>query len=640
MRLALLKINSRILLKTKLFSLHSLYFAIFAFALLPSQKVWSQTGVAPSQTSSFFDELRARSNMFRENAVDEAATLGGASGVYDYSRGEYTGETYEERPLGERPPIGDELVRSVGSQTYRAGYYGSSRRSVGDYTGASSSPYPSSSTYFAPTYITDPFLSGKRNIKLGPVNIGFGMNANAEYNSNITSSHDEPVDDIIAGIYLNVDANYRFSKRNQLSLTTTIGVDHYFNHPELSPQGKEYNLTVLPGTTLAFDFEVGDVHFIIYDRVSVRQASQSEFALDDLDVFGVFQNDAGLWMNWQVNSKTTLSLNYNHSSSTALEDSYGATDRVIDSVSGSLAWSPTGTYILGLEGSYSVINYDEEFNNDGTTLSGGVFIALPLTRGTLVKASVGWQQFEFDTPPTFTRTVSDADLVNTQNEIVSLEASKANVTTTDPVEYANQIAAIDAQIAAANEKLATQTVQKQADDATENSRSFDYKNELSDYYYNVTIFNQLNARISHQLSFGHESSLNVASNFITADYVTYGMGIVAWRGARISLSGYYEDAKESGGRLAEDTEQYGFDSLLTHRITDRVTAGIGYHYGTTDSATVGRDYVQHAFSFDVSYMVNQKMNVGIGYRHLITDAEDEQQSFDQDRLSLSVNYNF
>lgn len=640
MRLALLKINSRILLKTKLFSLHSLYLALAAFAFLPSQKAWSQTGVAPSQTSSFFDELRARSNMFRETAVDEAATLGGASGVYDYSRGEYTGETYEERALGERAPIGDDVVRAVGSQTYRAGYYGSSRRSAGDYTGAASSPYPSTSTYFAPTYITDPFLSGKRNIKLGPVNIGLGMNTNVEYNSNITAAHEDPVDDIIAGLYLNVDANYRFSKRNQLAFTTTIGVDHYFNHPELSPRGKEYSVNVFPGSTLSFDFEVGDIHFILYDRVSVRQASQSEFALDDLDVFGVFQNDIGLGMNWQLNTKTTLSLNYNRSDSKSLESSYAATDRTIDSLSGSLAWSPTGTYIIGLEGSYSVINYDEEFNNDGTTLSGGVFLALPLSKGTLVKASVGWQQFEFDTPPTFTRTVSDADLVATQNEIVALEASKANVSTTDPVEYANQLAAIDAQIAAANEKLATQTVTKQSEDTTENSRSYDYDSELSDYYYNVTIFNQLNARVSQQLSFGHESSLNVASNFITADYVTYGVGIVAWRGSRISISGYYEDAKESGGRLAEDVSQYGFDTLLTHRITDRVTAGIGYHYGDTDSATVGRDYVQHAFSLDVSYMVNQKMNVGLGYRHLITEAEDELQSYDQDRISLSVNYNF
>jgi uncharacterized protein (PEP-CTERM system associated) len=202
-----------------------------------------------------------------------------------------------------------------------------------------------------------------------------------------------------------------------------------------------------------------------------------------------------------------------------------------------------------------------------------------------------------------------------------------------------QLAAIAAQQAALQEQLASQTVQKQSDDTAESSRSYD-GSDLADYYYNVTIFNQLNARISHQLSVGHESSLNTGSNFITADYVSYGVGIIAWRGARFSISTYYEDAVESGGRLAENVEQWGVDALLTHRLTDRLTAGLGYHFGNTDSASVGRDYEQQSYSFDLSYTLNQKMSVGVGYRFLTTEAELEEQSFEQNRITLSMNYNF
>ncbi|RBP41178.1 uncharacterized protein (PEP-CTERM system associated) [Roseimicrobium gellanilyticum] len=604
----------------------------------------AQTGVAPSQTGLFFDDLRNRAALFRQQeAADESATS--SAGTYDFNRGEYTGESTpdEERPLGERTQLEESVGRSLGADDFRGGYVGGSRRRPGDYTGSSSSPYPATTTFFAPTYITDPFLAGKRNIKLGPVNIGLGLNGNLEYNDNVNQAHSDAQDDLIAGLYMNVDANYQITEQQRFSLSVTMGVDHYFNHPELSPNGKDFNLNVFPGSTLAFDVMVGDILFVIYDRVSVRPASQTEFALDDLDVFGVFQNDIGLAMSWAINSKTSLSVNYNHSDSLALEDNFSETDRTVDSVSGSLAFTPTGTYTIGIEGSVSWVNYDEEFNNDGVTSSAGVFLILPITRSTILKASGGYQHFEFDTPPAFTRSVSDQDIASTQAQIDTLNAQAASInvaTSPNPVQAQEQLAAIQEQQLALQDQLAAQQIQKQQDDVTESSRSFDSNSELDDYYYNVTLFNQLNARISHQLSFGHESSLNTSSNFLTADYVTYAVGMIAWRGARFTLSTYYEDAEDSGGRLAEDVEQWGIDALLTHRLNSRLVLGLGYHYGNTDSNIELRDYNQHAFSLDVSWAFNRKMNVGVGYRYLTTDAEDERQSFDQNRFVMSMNYNF
>ncbi|QIF04209.1 outer membrane beta-barrel protein [Roseimicrobium sp. ORNL1] len=588
--------------------------------------------------------MRSRAALFRqqEAAQDQSATS--SAGVYDFNRGEYSGEsTPEERPLGERTQLEENVGRSLGQDDIRGGaYIGASRRRAADYT-SSSGPYPASTTFFAPTYITDPFLAGKRNIKLGPVNIGLGLNGNVEYNDNINQSGSAPVDDFIAGLYMNVDANYQITEQQRLSLSVTLGVDHYFNHPEYSPNGKDFNLNVFPGSTLAFDVMVGDILFVIYDRVSVRPASQTEFALDDLDVFGVFQNDIGVAMSWALNSKTSLSVNFNHSDSIALEDNFSETDRMVDSISASLAYTPTGTYTVGIEGSVSWINYDEEFNNDGITSSAGVFLILPITRSTILKASGGYQHFEFDSPPTFTRSVTDQDIASTQSQIDSLsnQAASINVATSpDPVAAQQQLVAIQEQQAALQDQLAAQQIQKQQDDVTAASRSFDTNSELDDYYYNVTLFNQLNARISHQLSFGHESSLNTSSNFLTADYVTYAVGLIAWRGSRLTVSTYYEDAEDSGGRLAEDVEQWGVDALLTHRLNSRLVLGLGYHYGNTDSNIELRDYNQHAFSLDVSWAFNRKMNVGVGYRYLTTDAEDSRQSFDQNRFVMSMNYNF
>jgi len=613
-------------------------------ALAFTSTAMGQAGVAPSQTGLFFDDLRSRAAQFNKgSAVNEGAYPTSSSGTYDYSRGEYSGESIEERALGERPSGLDDVGRELGYTGSRSGGSGYSKRAAGDYTG-SLGQYPTSGSYFAPTYITDPFLSGKRNMKLGPVNIGLGMNANLEYNDNVNLSKDDKLDDFIAGLYFNVDANYRITQNNQLGLTLAFGFDHYFNESNQTASGSDFNLNVLPGSTLSFDVKVGDILFVFYDRLSVRPQSQDEFALDDFDVFGSVQNDAGVGASWAINSKLNLSLNVNRSDSWALEDEYSILDRVVHSFSGSLGWSPTNTFIIGVEGSYSIIDYEEDFNNDGTTLSGGVFLILPITKNTIMKASVGVQEFDFDSPAAFSRKITENDIINTQAQIAQVNAqitdlSETAVLAADPELIQQQADALEAMRLQLQDQLAAQTIQKQADDDEENSKTFDNE-DLSDYYYNVTLFNQISSRVSHQLAFGHESALNTSSNFVTADYVSYGVGIIAWRGSRLSLGGYYEEAEESGGRFAENTNQFGLDAFLSHRLTNQVTLGFGYHYGDTDSNLEGRDYLQHSFTFDVNYAVNSKLNVGLGYRHFTTDAEDPTLSFDQNRVIMTMNYNF
>ena len=58
----------------------------------------------------------------------------------------------------------------------------------------------------------------------------------------------------------------------------------------MTTNGKQFDVQVLPGSSLAFDIKAGPVVFVLYDRMSVRPASNDQFALDNRDVFGVFQN--------------------------------------------------------------------------------------------------------------------------------------------------------------------------------------------------------------------------------------------------------------------------------------------------------------------------------------------------------------
>ena len=527
---------------------------------MSSGGLYAQYGVSPSQTGSFFDDLRGRAGSKNEQ------TSSRQGGEYDFSQGSYQTD-------GGQGSVMEDASRQIGQSYNGMGNLIYSNRQAGDYT-QYSGPYPASSTFFAPPFTSDPLLGGKRNLKVGPVNLGFGLTSMVEYNDNITRSGTDPVSDMIGSAYLNISANYPLTEKTSLSLSTSIGFDHYFDHPELSPYGGDFVLNVLPGSTIAIDGKIGPVYVVLYDRISVRPAIQNYNSLSNQNVFGVFQNDAGLGANWAINSKLNLSLNYVHSDAMAMEDADKIYDRTTDTVQTSLAWSPTGTWTTGFEGGYTWLSYPEHYNNDGTMENAGLFFAMPLGKSTSMRISGGYQNFAFDAP--------DASVTNRTNDT----------------------------------------------------------SDLSDYYYNVTLSNRLSARISQALNFGHEASLNTTSNFIAADYVSYGVGIIAWSGSRLSLSGYYENAKDSGGVLAEDIEQWGLDAYLSHQLTSRLRFGVGYHFGVSDSNQVDRGYTQQAFNVDLNYLMSRKLNVGLGYRHFMTDGDTQDFTFDQNRVILSANYNF
>jgi len=369
---------------------------------------------------------------------------------------------------------------------------------------------------------------------------------------------------------------------------------------------------------------------------------RNEFALAANQIFGVLQNDIGLAAMWDINSSLSFSINYLHSNARALEEQFEIFDRDMDSIQANLTWRPSGTWSLGVEGGVSWVRYPENFNNDGVLANAGVVFATPLGNSTFLRASAGVQNFEFDAPPqlTFSETdVRQAERVTLQAarilemETANLATGRYNGTEAQQVARVEQ-AQRNFDQASSVRDLRTRVRADQLAGNTQDSSN------LNDYYYNVTLTNQLSARVTQVLSFGHESALGNVSNFITADYINYGVGIIAWRGSRLSVSGYYEDARMSGGQQAEDLEQYGLDVYLSHQFNSRVRVGAGYHFGKTDSDLAGRDFVQNAFSADFSYSLSPKATLSFGYRFFTTDADDDINDFDQNRVVMALNYNF
>lgn len=538
----------------------------------------AQFGVSPSQTSNFFNDLRSRTGQMKKTTQSSARS---GDVVYDYEKGAYVSQEDQEGYQSLQKLLVSD--RQISQPSVRSGSSAFAARAVGDYT-TYSGQYSQALSYFAPTYTSDPFLTGKRNLKVGPVNIGLGLYQGFEYNSNIRRTP-VPVSDVISSTLLNLSANYRVSQNNVLSFTGGIGVDHYFNHPELAAYGNgNYLINVLPGTTLAFDIKAGPVNFTIYDRMSMRPALNNAFVgAANNSSFGVFQNDFGVGANWQINSAWALAVNYTNTISEALGSGNSQFSRTMNSLHASLTYSPSATWILGTEGGVSLLNYVNPTLNDGVLFNWGAFVSVPLGKSTVVKLSGGLQSFSFDSPTVFPTSANPGPGDNS---------------------------------------------------------------DLNSYYYSFSITNQLNARFSHTLSIGHESSINLASNYITADFVNYGVSMVAWKGGRFSVSGYYENAKPSltdpafagtGYKLT----QFGVDFYYTHQLTSKLRAGSGYHFGRADyNGVAGRDSDQNGFSFDLNYSLTAKAGLNLGYRYFVTDTKEAIGDSTQTRVILGLNYNF
>jgi hypothetical protein len=545
-----------------------------AIACLMPQEANAQFGVSPSQTSNFFNDFRNRTNQMKKTA--QVARSGDV--VYDYEKGAYVSQEDQEGFQGLQQLLRSD--REISQPSVRSGSSAFAARSVGDYT-SYSGQYNQALSYFAPTYTSDPFMSGKRNMKLGPVNVGLGLYQGFEYNSNVRRSA-APVSDVISSTLLNISANYRITQNNVLSITAGLGVDHYFSHPELAAYGNgSYLMNILPGSTLAFDIKAGPVYITIYDRFSLRPATNNAFVGGaNNSSFGVFSNDFGIAANWQINSSWALAVNLTNNDSKALGSNNQQFNRTMNSLHASLTYSPTATWVLGTEGGVSLLSYEQPTLNDATMFNWGLFVSVPLGKSTVFKLSGGLQSFDFKTP-----------------------------TVLPPLGPGDT-------------------------------------SDLNGYYYNLSITNQLNARFSHTLTVGHESSVNLASNYVTSDFVNYGLSMIAWKGGRFSVSGYYEYSKPS---LIDPTfpgtghnlTQFGVDFYYTHQITSKLRLGSGYHFGRADYfELIGSDSDQHGFSLDLNYAVSAKAGVNIGYRYFITDTKQASADSTQSRFIIGLNYNF
>jgi hypothetical protein len=245
------------------------------------------------------------------------------------------------------------------------------------------------------------------NLQLGPIKFRFSATMGVEYNDNINLAEDGSIvvltptgpvvlttsqqHDFILRPQVNVDALWPITQLNTLKLDLGVGYAIYLDHSSYNTTG----VLISPGSQIAFDIFVSDFRINLHDRFSLEQDPVSEIALSNVADYGRFQNTAGISVLWDLN-QAVVTLGYDHYLFLSTNSAFDYLDRNAEIVSGTIAFTPSSTMTVGLEGSFVDTYYDQNILNDSRSYSAGGFIETQITSYLKLRVAGGYQAIDFD----------------------------------------------------------------------------------------------------------------------------------------------------------------------------------------------------------------------------------------------------
>ena len=233
--------------------------------------------------------------------------------------------------------------------------------------------------------------TGQYNIRLGPALLSMSALLDLEYNDNIELSETDRKSDLIVEPLLNTNVLWQVSEYNAIRLNLGVGYVKYLNNPQFDSS----SVSVTPDSQLAFDIYVGDFRFTIFDKLSIQQNPVTEINLSSVARFERLQNAAGLSVTWDLN-KMILFGGYTHYNFYSFDSQFDYLNQTEEQFFLSSSLKLSDALTVGVRGTFGVVNYSENFQNDSTNYSVGAFVETHLTRYLIVSAEGGYQGAHFD----------------------------------------------------------------------------------------------------------------------------------------------------------------------------------------------------------------------------------------------------
>ena len=367
------------------------------------------------------------------------------------------------------------------------------------------------------------------NFAIGPVQFGLALGVGLEYNDNINLADHDQISDFILRPLLDIQAIWRLSELNTIRLAVGASYAKYFDHSEYDSR----SVILSPNSELAFTFYLSQVKITLRDRVSYQEDGYSDPTLSNLNTpYRYWENQAGLELEWAVNDKVTLTGGYDHYNLWTVGDDFTLQDRAIDTIYFKPSYQIAPGVKLGINSSYSFVNFDSSDRPDGTGFLVGPFVQWQVSEYTNLYLEGGYQDLNFDQ---LNLSSSDADAVNN-------------------VLYNNQ--------------------------------------DASTYYIKFEIDNKPSDIFDHRLSFSKTAELGYSSNYYDLYHVEYDANWKIFPHTELGPSVFYEYYTTSGEN-GENASRVGAGVGIRYHFSNSFTAGLDYRFIAKDSDLPDSNYRQN-----------------------------------------------
>ena len=375
------------------------------------------------------------------------------------------------------------------------------------------------------------------NFAIGPVQFGLAVGVGIEFNDNITLAENNRISDFIFRPTLDLHATWRISELNTIRLSVGASYAKYFDHSEFDSD----SVLLSPNTELAFTFYLGAVKFTLRDRLSYQEDSYNVPTISNTGApYRRFENQIGLLLDWAINDKVNLAGGYDHYNLWTIGDGFSLQDRSIDTIFLKPSYQIVPGIKLGINGSYSFIDFDSDARPDGQGLLVGPFIEWQMSEYTNLYLEGGYQELTFDQ---LNLSSSDANAVNN-------------------ILYNNQ--------------------------------------DTSTYYIKFEINNKPSDIFDHRLSFSKTAEIGFSSNSYDLYHVEYDANWKVFQHTEIGPVLFYEYYTTSGD-LGETAHRVGAGLGVRYHFSNSLTLGLDYRYIAKDSDLANSDYRQNLAFLSLYY---------------------------------------
>ena len=386
------------------------------------------------------------------------------------------------------------------------------------------------------------------NFAIGPVQFGLAVGLGLEFNDNITLADENTISDFILRPSLDIQATWRLSELNTLKLSVGASYAKYFDHSEFDSR----SVLLSPNSEIAFTLYVGQVKITLRDRLSYQEDNYNVPTLSNTGTpYRRFENQAGLQLEYAINDKVTLTGGYDHYNLWTIGEDFQLQDRAIDTVFLKPSYQVAPGVKIGVNGSYSFINFDSSDRGDGHGLLVGPFIEWQISEYTSLYLEGGYQELKFD---------KGGDFNN---------------------------AAIDQLGLSASDTVAVRDILRDSEDTSTYYIKFEINNKPSDIF-------------DHRLAFSKTAEIGFSSNSYDLYHVEYDANWKVLQHTEIGPVLFYEYYTASGD-LGEKAHRVGAGVGVRYHFSNSLTLGLDYRFIAKDSDLENSDYRQNLAFLSLYY---------------------------------------